>query len=34
MKSGAPGPEPGSEEILLDTKRFTVVRMAEPCTDG
>jgi ADP-ribose pyrophosphatase len=34
MKSGAPGPEPGSEEILLETKRFTVVRMAEPCTDG
>jgi ADP-ribose pyrophosphatase len=34
MKGDAPGPQPGAEEILLETKRFTVVRMAEPCTDG
>lgn len=34
MKDDATDQEPGSEEILLETKRFTVVRMAEPCTDG
>lgn len=26
--------EPVSNDVLLETKRFTVVRMTEPCTDG
>lgn len=26
--------EAAAAEVLLETKRFTVVRMAEPCTDG
>ncbi|MDA1039145.1 MAG: NUDIX hydrolase [Planctomycetota bacterium] len=34
MKNDPSGTKPGSEEILLETKRFTVVRMVEPCTDG
>jgi ADP-ribose pyrophosphatase len=34
MKNDATGGESGGENILLETKRFTVVRMAESCTDG